>query len=125
MNNRYSFTMKAGMAAICAIVAQGCTMPGGAPYTPSASSPGYAYDSQSEVAGNWCFQDGSQTNRIVDHGDTLTITPSRGRAATYQKLGPGLYKDMDGSGTYQFESPYRAVWRANDRGGRVIAFVRC
>jgi len=78
-----------------------------------------------DPTGNWCFEDGSQRNYISNAGGALTVTPSRGRAATYMQIGERLYRDADGTGTYEFVSPDTAVWRSNTRSGKMIYLVAC
>ncbi|MEL7199602.1 MAG: hypothetical protein AAGL10_14925 [Pseudomonadota bacterium] len=80
-----------------------------------------------DPTGNWCFEDGSQTNYVSNAGGALTVTPmrGRGRSATYIQVGDRLYRDADGPGTYEFVSSDTAVWRANNSSRKMIYLLAC
>ena len=109
-----------------------CLMGTSACMGPSIGSPGMVQSGSAPQAvasfdptGNWCFEDGSQRNYISNAGGAITVTPSRGRTATFMQISDRLYRDQDGTSTYEFVSRDTAVWRSNKSGGGMIYLVAC
>lgn len=102
----------------------GPAMPGAGP---RQSAPAPQAAASFDPTGNWCFEDGSQTNYVSNAGGALTVTPmrGRGRSATYVQVGDRLYRDSDGTATYEFVSSDTAVWRANNNSKGLIYLVAC
>lgn len=101
-----------------------CMSPANAQYAGS-SQRSYQEAPQLDVNGYWCFEDRSQRNYISDAGGAITVTPSKGRSATYVQVGDYLYRDMDGPGTYEFVRHDTVVWRSNNGSRKMIVLYRC
>ncbi|MEM6496905.1 MAG: hypothetical protein AAF709_09305 [Pseudomonadota bacterium] len=114
-------------ASLCLIGTSACMGPpmGGHGMVQSGQSAQVA--ASFDPTGNWCFEDGSQTNYVSNAGGALTVTPMRGngRSATYIQVGDRLYRDADGPGTYEFVSSDTAVWRANNSSRQMIYLLAC
>lgn len=81
-----------------------------------------------DLEGMWCF--GNSTNELTfrNNGRTLIAQPvnRRGRAATLEFVGRGVYRDVrKGRATYEFISPDEAVWRSNDNRNLIYRLYPC
>lgn len=84
---------------------------------------------QTKWAQNYCFTDlkGKKTwNSFIQRNDTLKVSPrdkSR-RVAYYRQVSDGVWKDRDGTSTYELIDG-GAVWRANNGSGKSIQLREC
>lgn len=129
-------SVRLAIAGFAAITLAACVMPPpNGTYAEGGYYPDNRYDAPQEpeyleIDGCWQFRDSKgrvRTNRIERlNPDSMLASPvgRGGRKAQYRKVRLGLYRDMDGSGTYEFTSRDRAIWRSNTQRPQVLELRR-
>lgn len=112
---------KAQLLILTLLAVGGCVAP---PYGPGYGNGPYGYEEQSvDITGDWALSTGG-INRFSPTHEGYYVAPLRGRAVHYVEIGPNLYQDEGGPGTYELVEYDLLVWRSNNGKGQVIELYR-